>query len=294
MTREEALEKLSATSAHHRLKAARFLARNSELADLRILRDALRTEPVSYVRAGLKLAIKRLSKSASPTSADILEEIDIPPDVLAQIRTKAVEEVTGKLLHEIASPVGLIASAAEHEIQDYGKSKTKKHVDTLRRIFKAIEQLRVAAAVPKPKEFDLAALLAELVTEANKDYSAEVSLIGAKPMLITSDPALLRLAVLNGIRNAIEAVAASPTVEMHPIIVNWGHTDIDYWVAVLDRGPGLVGPSESAFDMGSSTKTRHSGFGLAIARQAIENLGGTCTLQAAKEGGARFELRWER
>lgn len=294
MTRKEALEKLSASSEHNRLKAARFLARNNNPSDLQILRDALRSETVSYVRAGLNLAIKRVSHSASPADEDALEEIEIPPDVLAQIRNKVTEEVTGQLLHEIASPVGLIASAAAREIPTYEHSRTKSHVDTLKRIFEAIEKLKYAAAVPRPDEFDLAELLAELVLEAVGSGPVEVSLHGTKPMLITSDRALLRLAVSNGMRNAVEAVTGAPDDEPHPIIVTWGETDVDYWIAVLDRGPGVVGPAEPAFGIGKTNKKGHSGFGLAIARQAIETLGGACTLQPATDGGARFEVRWEK
>ena len=294
MTRDEALEKLSSDSPHDRLKAARFLARNCHPLDLQILRDALRGETVSYVRTGLNVAIRRISNSISTIAESDLEEIEIPPDVRAQVRNKAIEEVTGQLLHEIAPPVGLVDSAAAREIRNYENSKTKKHVDTLKRIFEAIEQLKVAAAVPRPKEFDLAELLAELVSEAIGNSSVEVSLLGARPALITSDPALLRLAVSNGIRNAIEAVSSAPGDEAHSIVVTWGETDIDYWVAVLDRGPGLAGPAESAFGIGKSTKRGHSGFGLAIAKQAIETLGGTCMLQSAPEGGALFEVRWER
>ena len=42
--------------------------------------------------------------------------------------------------------------------------------------------------------------------------------------------------------------------EPHQIVVTWGETDIDYWTAVLDRGPGVVGPVESAFGIGKTTK----------------------------------------
>ena len=211
-----------------------------------------------------------------------------------QIRTEVTEDVTGQLLHEIASPIDLVASASAREIPDYEASRTKKHVDSLKRIFEAIEQLKGTTAIPSPNEFDLAELLAEIEAEVGGSGAVEVSLHGAKPMLITSDFSLLRLAVSNGIRNAVEAVADAQGNEPHPIIVIWGETDVDYWVAVLDCGPGLVGPAESAFGIGKTTKRGHSGFGLTIARQAIETLGGACTLQPAAEGGARFEVRWER
>lgn len=294
MTKEEALKELSASAAHDRLKAARFLARNSDPTDLEVLRDALRLETVSYVRTVLQLAIKRVSNSTLSAVDGVWEEIEIPPDIRMQIRNEVTEEVTGQVLHEIASPVGLIASAAAREISNYENSRTKYHVDSLKRIFEAIEQLKGATGIPKPSEFDLAELLAEIVAEAVGSGQVDVSLHGAKPMLITTDRTLLRLAVSNGIRNAVEAVTGAPDEEPHAIVVTWGETDVDYWIAVLDRGPGLVGPSESAFGIGKTTKREHSGFGLTVARQAIETLGGACTLQPATEGGARFEVRWER
>ena len=294
MTRKGALKQLLSKSTHNRLKAARFLARNSKKSDLDVLRNALRKEAVSYVRTSLELAIKRASKSISSEGIIALEEIEIPADVRAQLHSKAVEEVTRLLLHEIASPVGLIASAAAREVPAYEHSKTKRHVDSLKRIFEAIEQLKIAAAVPTPNEFDFAEMLSVLVSEVVGSSSVEVRKHGPKPTMITSDPSLLRLAVSNGIRNAVEAVQSSQGNDAHPIIVTWGETDIDIWIAVLDRGPGMVGPAESAFGIGKSTKQGHSGFGLAIARQAIETLGGSCTLQPAMEGGARFEVRWER
>ena len=293
MTRDEALEGLSSSSAHDRLKAARLLARDSNPADLQALRAALREETVSYVRTGLELAIRRTSSSAPPAAENAAEEFEIPPDVRARIRNEVTEEITGQILHEIASPVGLIASAAAREIPDYGQSRTRRHVDNLKRVFEAIEQLKSAAAVPRPEEFDLAELLGEIVSEIVGTDTDAISLHGAKPMLITSDPSLLRLAVSNGLRNAVEALTAKPGPEPHPIVVTWGQTDIDYWVAVLDRGPGVTGLAESAFGIGKTTKKGHSGFGLAVARQAIETLGGACTLQPTTEGGARFEIRWE-
>ena len=296
MMRQEALEMLSSSSTHERLKAARFLAHNSDPSDLQSLRDALRNEPVSYVRAGLERAIKRISNSVSLSRVEVPseEEYEIPPNVRNQIRKDVTEEVTGQILHEISSPVGLVASAAAREIPNYECSRTKRHVENLKRVFEAMEQLKGATAVPKPEEFDLGELLDEIVSGIIGSSPVEASLQGARPMLIKSDRALLRLSISNGMRNAVEAVAGATTDEPHPIIINWGETDIDYWIVILDRGPGLIGPAEPAFGIGKTTKKGHSGFGLAIAKQAIETLGGECTLQPATDGGARFEMRWER
>jgi len=294
MTREEALKELSSTSAHDRLRAARFLVRHSDPADLQLLRDALKVESVAYVRTGLELAIKKTRKVTFAKTAEAHAEFEVPSDVKTQIRNEVMEEVAGQILHEITSPVGLIASAASREVPNYEQSRTKRYIENLKRVFKAIEQLKGAAAVPRPQEFDLAELLSEIVNEETEGQTVEISLHGAKPMLIISDRELVRLALSNGLRNAIEAVLGSAQNEPHPVVVTWGETDIDYWISVLDRGPGVVGPAESAFGIGKTTKKGHSGFGLAIARQAIETLGGVCTLQPAAQVGARFEIRWER
>lgn len=292
MTRAEALAALRSRSAHERLRAARLLVRECEEADLKALNRALRREPVSYVRAALELAIARLLSSRWEDPAEPADEFQIPRDTRTQIERVAVERVTGQLLHEISPLVGLISDSAMRELPVYEGSETEKHVGSLSEVLDAIEQLQVAAALPRPTELDLAGWLDDLVFEVAGTAVANVSLQGARPTMINSDPALLRLAVSNGLRNALEAVSYAGNEDAHSVVVTWGATNLDYWVAVLDRGPGLVGPVESAFGVGQSTKKGHSGFGLAIAKQAIETLGGTCTLEATDGGGARFELRW--
>lgn len=295
MTRKSALESLSSDSAHERLVNARFLARHVDASDVPSLRRALRAETVSYVRTALEVAISRASDAAPIPPTHDLAEYRVPREVTTKLRREVSADVTRLILHEIAFPVGLIASAAAREIADYGLSMTKRNVDNLKRVCHAIEQLRSASATPRPKGFDLSALVCEVVRSETGDREIDVSLHGPSPLLITSDPALLRLAISNGIRNSVEAVLAGSTHnQSHSIVVNWGETDVDCWAAILDRGPGLLGPMESAFETGTTTKKGHTGFGLSIARQAVEALEGSCTLQPSATGGALFEIRWQR
>src|SRR5207237_5067530 len=106
----------------------------------------------------------------------------------------------------------------------------------------------------RPEEFDLAQLLADIVEDETVGKKSLVSLHGPSPMLIISDARLLQLAVCNGLRNAIEAVVEGGSSELDAIIITWGATDVDYWITVIDHGPGLAGPVESAFEIGKSTK----------------------------------------
>ena len=163
MTRDEALRLLTSSAPHERLKAARFLGKQSNVPDLLVLRQARRVEAVSYVKTSLDSTIARLSDLEVHQAAESADEYDVPDEVRKQIKSLAVEWITGLLLHELASPMGLVKLSASREVQDYENSRTKHHLENVERIFEAIEQLKSAAAVPKPEQFDLSLLLSDIV-----------------------------------------------------------------------------------------------------------------------------------
>ncbi len=296
MSHDEAISQLASPSAHARGQAARALGDVGLGGDLPAIRKALLRETVSYVQYALQDTIKRLTNKTGPRPDEPEEGINVPPEVRQQIYGQAVEWVTGFLLHEIASPVGLAMVSAKREIgAEWENSRTWRHLETIHRVFDAIEMLKNAAGAPRPQEFDLATLLQEIIETEVPDAQPSISRLGAKPFVLKGDPGLIRMVVSNGIRNAVESVSASGVEPAeHAVVINWGKTDIDYWVSVLDRGAGITGPAESAFEIGSSTKRNHSGFGLAIARQAIDTLTGEVTLEPARNGGAVYTARWKR
>jgi len=294
MTRQEALQLIRSKSQHERLKAARFFARNAEACDLAMLRLASQREAVSYVRDCLRRAIARIAISDRRGGRDIDDEADVPADTRRQIRAEAVDWVATLLLHEISPCVGLVANSASQEVANYADSRTKHHLDRLRGILEGVTQLKSAAASPSRVEFDLSALVAEVVLAETSGKAVEVIPHGPRPMNINSDRSLLQHALYNGLRNSVEATLECSPEDRQRIVVSWGETDVDYWLTILDRGPGVPANTERAFDVGKTTKKGHSGFGLAIARQAMDTLGGSVNLQPANGGGTRYELRWER
>lgn len=295
MNRDEALLQLASGSTHLRRRAARVLVRDAQASDLPALRSARANEADSYARGSLDRALARLTDALPTTEVTVSDETEESLRSRRQIQARAAEWIAGLLLHELASPIGLLAYAASREVPDYERSRTKGHITTLQMVFAAIEQLRKASATPKPAEFDLGALITEIVTTEFSEVADSIALHGPQPLLLVSDAALLRFAVCNGLRNAVEAVSTEAKEHLSPpVVVTWGETDVDYWVAVLDRGPGLSAPMEAVLGVGKTTKKGHSGFGLSIALSAIEALGGTVGLQAASDGGTKYELRWER
>jgi signal transduction histidine kinase len=295
MDKSEALNLLRSQSAHERLSGANFFVENPIQGDIRELNLLLGHETVSFVKRRLEAAIRLVLKTSEAASADAASDDEIPENIRRQLWSKATETITGMLLHEFESRVGLARAAAAQEIANFEASITRARFDNLEAVLDGFRQLRKASAAPKIAEFDLAQLIRDTVAEEFAAKKVEASLQGSQPLLIASDANLLRLALSNAIRNAIEAVTAlDKQAESHAVVVAWGKTDIECWITIIDRGPGIDGPVEAAFDIGRTTKAGHGGFGLAIARQAMETIGGTANLQPGASGGARLELRWSR
>ena len=99
---------------------------------------------------------------------------------------------------------------------------------------------------------------------------------------------LIQIIFCNAVRNAIEATTEAGA--LNPVVVNWGTTDRDFWIVVLDDGPGIPIGLSRAFDIGTTTKKEHLGMGLALARQAALSLNGKISLSPRNGKGARFEF----
>jgi signal transduction histidine kinase len=293
MDRDAALSLLASDAPQDRLKAARYFVRHAVRGDSGILRRALQTETVSWVRRRLELAIWRVR---SANIEPLLEEPS-PPDVddrsLRLAHTKAVEDVTRQLLHEIEPIVGVLRLRAMEDVPDFETSRVKKELERLNGVIDALRSLSVAAQAGRREEIDLSALVRDVVAAEISDPAVSLSLAGPAPMLMGADPKLLRLAIANGLRNAAEATMTNPEGGRE-IVVNWGQTDIENWLVIIDNGEGFSSPTEAAFSIGTTTKRNHFGMGLPTARQAMASMDGTASLSSGSRGGARFELRWDK
>jgi two-component system, NtrC family, sensor histidine kinase HydH len=108
---------------------------------------------------------------------------------------------------------------------------------------------------------------------------------------VDGDEVLLHQAVVNLLRNALEACA---TVPAPPRIRVGGAVDAAQRVlsiVVADNGPG-VDPAlrEKVFQPFFTTKGHGTGLGLALVRKIVVTHNGRMTLSATDEGGAAFQM----
>ena len=319
------LERALAAPPSERLRAARFLARNAAGAQRDRLSRVREVERNSWVRKALDHALTRCEAGISSMSfakADEVSETFLDRHLQEEIHAQAIEETSALFLHELRPLIGLLEAAASDEIAHYESSRTRSSLERMRSLLEAIERLRKASAPVATQEFDLTDLVVRIAADETKQgratldslkenseddidlvdgleqesWSVSVRLLLARedPVMTTGDPTLVEMALANALRNAIEAVLEVSDSKRADVTLNWGVTDSDSWVVVLDDGCGLPPGWERLAKVGTSTKKSegHLGMGLPIAQRAIESTRGSIVLMPRSNGGVACEIRW--
>src|SRR5262249_55115588 len=231
-----------AESAHDRLRAARYLAKHARLEDHPALQKALARENVVWVKGALRQGVDRcttlrlnVSEDSNPT------EIEDDAADIGDVYAQAIEDVTQRLVHEIEPIIGAARYYASKEIVGYEGSGTRRELDRLESLLQAINTLSRAAGAPVIRECNLAEQIKLVADSENVAHSIKLEFAGPSPLIVETDDSLVKLVVANGLRNAIEATEFVGNIEEVPnrIVISWGETDRDYWIAIVEWGPGL-------------------------------------------------------
>jgi two-component system, NtrC family, nitrogen regulation sensor histidine kinase NtrY len=131
------------------------------------------------------------------------------------------------------------------------------------------------AALPPPqkRELDLAVLVP---TVARLEQRLAVQVEAGAPLSVQADPDQLEQALINLLRNAVEASLPNSG----QVLMRWRAEGERALIEILDDGPGLPG-SDNLFVPFFTTKPGGSGIGLALVRQIAE----------AHEGGVSLSAR---
>jgi signal transduction histidine kinase len=291
MTRGEAIEKLRVGNGRERLEAARFLAETPTLTpdERQELAGVLAQETVPWVRTALSRAIRvgdfRTIEDPSEVDVDLRS-------IREDVSSAAVHEATDRILHELSPTVGRALLSAEREIDNYGSSRTRHELERLSVLVSAIRELSQATSIPMIDEYDLSKQITELVKTEEESAGCPIRASGQSPFMVFADRGFLEIAIQNGLRNAVEATQSVSPKTPSPITVNWGIGDREFWVVIIDRGPGPPPAADDLFALGATTKSNHSGLGLATALRALRGLGGDVSLVRNELGGATYCLRW--
>ena len=216
-------------------------------------------------------------------------------DLIEDVWAEATEQITGTFFHELSPLVGAVSDAARSELGEaFESSRTAAASDRLVGLVELLGQLRRAASAPESKEFDLTDLVLETIHDEGLNEDGRVRPARDDPVVMVGAASAVRISLCNGLRNAVDAINAHHDPNHGEVILNWGVTDRDGWISILDNGTGLPEGSNRVFDFGVTTKSKseHSGFGLSISSQAMQSAGGDIELVPRASGGTSFVMRW--
>lgn len=293
-----------------RLEAARVLERAARHEDVDLIKARLRVERDELVGRVLQRALEWAESQGEEDDGS--GEDSTPERVRAQVRSETIH----MFLHETEKVVGKLELVARASIPDFEGSPVSESIRELVAVLDCFNELRDAAQVADLEEVNLTDLVTSIVaTEINDHEGAairwpdatsradepdkdldivSVLLSRDDPVPTSGYPRLLKLALSNALRNAIEACQESGG-DSPRVVVTWGADPDSGWVSLLDTGPGLPADIHSIWRPGVSTKpssTSGRGFGLAIVSQAAESMNAGVSLRDSTAGGARFSIEW--
>jgi signal transduction histidine kinase len=153
---------------------------------------------------------------------------------------------------------------------DSGLRVIRSRADALGRFMASYAQL---ARLPRPEmdEVDVGHLVRRV---ASLETRADVTVVEGPEITVLADDAQLEQALINLVRNAVDAAQETGG----GVSVGWRVESGELHIRVDDEGPGLA-DTANLFVPFYTTKQGGSGIGLALCRQIAEGHGGTLTLE---------------
>lgn len=280
------LNELKNLRPDRQIERLKEIAENVNPEQIMIIEAAARESNQPWLSSALQDIVSSNKQGPSKPEKPYVEEaVD-----LNAIRSEAVSDSIGQIIHELEPIVGSIKLLARSEVNDFESSRIKNELMLLDELLETFENWKKVEQPPNYQETNLRGIIEmeweRLKTKANVDLTINIS----KELTFNLDPSLFRIVCSNALRNAIEA-CKSPTLRTkNPILINSNRTNNSLWLSIIDDGPGLQGESEELMKSRYTTKPGNQGLGLALIEKAIKQLNGTWDLKNSQGGGAQFSF----
>ena len=294
-------------------RGERFEALLSEVPELRELvarvladRQTLERREARWVRQGVDRVLGVTATAAMGADGRFLGVLALFTD-LSEVRRLEARVALARHLADL----GEVSAGAAHEFRNAAAAidgyadLAQRHPDRAAEHLKAIrreaqEMSRVTSdflLFARPERFAPEPVSLEGVVEAAAREiegafdGVTVERAGEFPE-VRGSAVLLRRALVNLLRNAVQATPEPRRREPGAIRIDGGVAGEELTLEICDRGPG-VDPSqrEKIFVPFYSTRPDGAGFGLSIVGRIADLHGGTVEVAARPGGGSRFILR---
>lgn len=239
---------------------------------------------------------------------DVTSREETRERLLQSERLAAIGRLAAQITHEIRNPLSSVALNIEllgDDIVHLPAERQKEAGSILAAVGKEVDRLTQItegylrfAKLPAPRKIagDVGDLLADIVafTQADAAKAGVMLELQVEPDLppVPHDPARLRQAVLNLLRNGVEAAGRGGTVRLGARVSPSGK---GARVSVEDTGPGVPEDVKARlFQPFFTTKPQGTGLGLMLAREIVLEHKGELEVERSPLGGASFTIELPR
>jgi signal transduction histidine kinase len=164
-----------------------------------------------------------------------------------------------------------------------------EQIDTLSNIATEFSNF---AQIPNARNqvFELAGQMKKVIGlfETHDRASIKFNCEGCEDILVNADREQLSRAIINLIKNAIQAF---PEDQKGDVVITLSRKDDNALITVADNGTGIpVELREKLFGPSFTTKTSGMGLGLAIVKNIVENFSGRIWFETELEKGSTFYI----
>lgn len=231
--------------------------------------------------------------------SDVTAVVELTERVRLQEGLARVGELTAGIAHEFRNGLATIHGYGRLFDLEQLPVAYRPYVKGIREETASLrEVVERFLAFARPTELSLAPVVLEgvmrrVTDDLRREIDDEHGVITVSGTFgtVDGDEVLLRQAVMNLCRNALEACRQ---VDRLPRVTIEGKNDgprRETIVSVIDNGPGMdVDTMKRAFQPFFTTKPTGTGLGLALTQKIIVTHNGRVSVDCVKDGGSRFEI----
>ena len=240
--------------------------------------------------------LRRLGATVAPIEphgalcllTDITEVTELREQVALKNNLESLGEMSAGLAHEFKNAIATLQGYAQLlqslELNDKAQVAAESLLNEVRNLSSMVTAF-LNFARPQPLQLEEVSL-SELIRDCADELRLK-SIINVDPSLaVRADERMLRLALLNLMRNGTEADPDGT------VTVSAEGKDGNVIIQVRDTGPG-ISPADlqKIFIPFFTTKAKGHGIGLALTHRIITQHGGTLTATNSPDGGALFTIK---